>query len=86
MGGVCVYECASQRLMTPGVLNCPLSYVLSQGLLLNLELTNLISLISQLVAGSPCLCLPSTGVKTGHNADSAFTQGLGISAQVPMLT
>lgn len=53
---------------------------------MNLEFTNLISLTSQLTVGSPCLCLPSTGVKTVHHAGPAFTQVLGISAQVLMLT
>lgn len=63
--------------MTPGVLlNCSLSYILSQGLSLNPELTNLISLISQHAARSPCGCLPNTGVEAGYHARPAFTQVL----------
>lgn len=78
--------CACQRLALTVFLNHSVPCALKQGLLVNMDIIKLGTLVDQKVSGTSCVCLPVTGKTDTHRSAWYFTWTLWVWTQGFMLT
>lgn len=78
--------CACQRLALTVFLNHSVPCALKQGLLVNMDIIKLGTLVDQKVSGTSCVCLPVTGKTDTHRSAWYFTWTLWVWTQGFVLT